>query len=353
LINKENAATFHTQIKADYERFREEYKARKREKNFVSLEKARSNKSVVDTKNIVKPTFTGTKVFEDYPLADLRKYIDWTPFFMTWELAGRYPNILSDEIVGVEAQKLFDDANKMLDEVIANKLLTAKAVIGFWPANSVGDDVKLHVEDANNNMFHFLRQQSEKAEGQKYNCLADFVAPLETGITDYMGGFAVTAGIGIEKLVEAYEKDHDDYHSIMIKAIADRLAEAFAEHMHERVRKEFWGYAAAEQLSNEDLIKEEYRGIRPAPGYPACPDHTEKRILFNLLQAEDAVQIHLTENFAMHPASSVSGFYFSHPESKYFGLGKINKDQVEEYAARKGESIQYIEKWLSPNLGYE
>jgi len=353
LINKENAATFHTQIKADYERFREEYKARKREKNFVSLEKARSNKSVVDTKNIVKPTFTGTKVFEDYPLADLRKYIDWTPFFMTWELAGRYPNILSDEIVGVEAQKLFDDANKMLDEVIANKLLTAKAVIGFWPANSVGDDVKLHVEDANNNMFHFLRQQSEKAEGQKYNCLADFVAPFETGITDYMGGFAVTAGIGIEKLVEAYEKDHDDYHSIMIKAIADRLAEAFAEHMHERVRKEFWGYAAAEQLSNEDLIKEEYRGIRPAPGYPACPDHTEKRILFNLLQAEDAVQIHLTENFAMHPASSVSGFYFAHPESKYFGLGKINIDQVEEYAKRKGESIQYIEKWLSPNLGYE
>lgn len=352
LINKENAQTFHTDIKADYERFREDYKNRKREKNFVSLEKARSTRTVVKTENIVAPTFTGVKVFDNYPLEELRNYIDWTPFFMTWELAGRYPKILEDEIVGKEAQKLFADANAMLDKVINEKLLQAKAVIGFWPANSTGDDVVLKTEKGETT-FHFLRQQSEKAEGQTYNCLADFVAPKEAGATDYMGGFAVTAGIGIEKLVEAYEKDHDDYHSIMIKAIADRLAEAFAERMHERVRKEFWGYAATEQLSNEDLIKEEYQGIRPAPGYPACPDHTEKRTLFNLLQAEENAQMHLTENFAMYPAASVSGYYFAHPESKYFGLGKINKDQVEEYAQRKGESVEYIEKWLSPNLGYD
>jgi 5-methyltetrahydrofolate--homocysteine methyltransferase len=353
LINKENAATFHTQIKADYERFREDYKNRKREKNFVSLEKARSNRTVINTKNIVKPSFTGTKVFEDFPLADLRKYIDWTPFFQTWELAGRYPNILQDEIVGAEATKLFKDANRMLDEVIENKLLKAKAVIGFWPANAVGDDVELKTENDQLVKFHFLRQQSEKAEGQTYNCLADFVAQKETGIIDYMGGFAVTAGIGIEKLVEQFEKDHDDYNSIMIKAIADRLAEAFAEKMHELVRKEYWGYAKNENLSDEEIIKEAYQGIRPAPGYPACPDHTEKRTLFNLLQAEQHAQIELTENFAMYPASSVSGFYFAHPESKYFGIGKINKDQVEEYAKRKGQTVEYVEKWLSPNLGYE
>jgi 5-methyltetrahydrofolate--homocysteine methyltransferase len=352
LINKENAATFHTNIKADYERFREDYKNRKREKNFVPIEKARSTRTAVKTENIVAPAFTGIKVFENYPLEELRNYIDWTPFFMTWELAGRYPKILEDEIVGKEAQKLFADANALLDKVINEKLLQARAVIGFWPANSTGDDVVLKT-DSGETTFHFLRQQSEKAEGQTYNCLADFVAPKETGTTDYMGGFAVTAGIGIEKLVEAYEKDHDDYHSIMIKAIADRLAEAFAERMHERVRKEFWGYAAAENLSNEDLIKEEYQGIRPAPGYPACPDHTEKRALFNLLKAEENAQMHLTENFAMYPAASVSGFYFAHPESKYFGIGKINKDQVEEYAQRKGESIEYIEKWLAPNLGYD
>ncbi|MFN9581155.1 MAG: methionine synthase [Bacteroidota bacterium] len=352
LINKEHAQTCPTDIKDDYERFREEYKNRKREKNFVSLEKARSTRTVVRTENTVAPTFTGVKVFDNYPLEELRNYIDWTPFFMTWELAGRYPKILEDPIVGKEAQKLFADANALLDKVINEKLLQAKAVIGFWPANSTGDDVVLKTEKGETT-FHFLRQQSEKAEGQTYHCLADFVAPIETGTTDYMGGFAVTAGIGIEKLVEAYEKDHDDYHSIMIKAIADRLAEAFAERMHERVRKEFWGYASSENLSNDDLIKEEYQGIRPAPGYPACPDHTEKRTLFNLLQAEEHAHIHLTENFAMYPAASVSGYYFAHPESKYFGLGKINKDQVEEYAKRKGQSVEYIEKWLSPNLGYE
>lgn len=349
LISKEHRPAFEQNLKAEYERFREDYKNRKREKNFVSIEKARSTKVLVEPTNVVKPSFTGTKVFEDFPLAELRAYIDWTPFFMTWELAGRYPKIFDDEIVGKEAKKLFDDANRLLDEVIEKKLLQAKAVIGFWPANSVGDSVLLE----NGTWFHFLRQQSEKAEGQTYNCLADFVLPQQSGVTDYIGGFAVTAGIGIEKLVEQYEKDHDDYHSIMIKAIADRLAEAFAERMHELVRKEHWGYASNENLSNEDLIKEEYRGIRPAPGYPACPDHTEKRTLFNLLQAEENAQIHLTENFAMYPAASVSGYYFAHPQSKYFGLGKIAKDQVEEYAKRKGVEVSFVEKWLAPNLGYE
>lgn len=353
LISKENRPDFELNLKADYAKFREDYKNRKREKNFVSLQKARANKIHVEVKNIVKPSFTGTKVFNDFPISELREYIDWTPFFMTWELAGRYPKILNDEVVGVEATKLFNDANKLLDEVIEKKLLGAKAVIGFWPANSVGDDVRFKVSEDRTETFHFLRQQSEKAEGQTYNCLADFVAPEETGTTDYIGGFAVTAGAGIEALVEAYEKDHDDYNSIMIKAIADRLAEALAEKMHELVRKEYWGYAKTETLSTEDLIKEEYQGIRPAPGYPACPDHTEKRLLFDVLDAEKATGIHLTESFAMYPTAAVSGFYFAHPQSKYFGLGKINKDQVEEYAKRKGVDVAYVEKWLSPNLGYD
>lgn len=359
LISKEFGEAYHKKLKEDYSQYREDYKNRKRDKNFVSIEKARSTKVSVDVDNIVKPAFTGTKVFEDYPLEDLRNYIDWTPFFATWELAGRYPKIFDDAIIGSEAKKLFDDANKMLDEVISKKLLKAKAVIGFWEANSISDDVVISLSETNvsssrvENTFHFLRQQSEKADGQHYNCLADFVAPKETGKTDYMGGFAVTAGIGIEPLVEAYEKDHDDYHSIMIKAIADRLAEAFAERMHELVRKEYWGYASSENLSSEDLIKEEYQGIRPAPGYPACPDHTEKRTLFNLLDAENRIGLHLTENFAMYPAAAVSGFYFAHPQSKYFGLGKIAKDQVEEYAKRKGESVERVEKWLAPNLGYD
>lgn len=352
LISKENRPVFQANLKAEYAQFREDYKNRKREKNFVTLDKARANKINVDAKNIVAPSFTGVKVFDNFPLSELRNYIDWTPFFMTWELAGRYPKILNDEIVGKEATKLFADANAILDEVIEKNLLQAKAVIAFWPANAIGDDVELNA-NGKIETFHFLRQQSEKAEGQTYNCLADFVAPKETGTTDYMGGFAVTAGIGIEKLVEQYEKNHDDYNSIMIKAIADRLAEAFAEKMHELVRKEYWGYAKEEALTNEDLIKEEYRGIRPAPGYPACPDHTEKRLLFDLLQAEKNAGIELTENFAMYPAASVSGFYFGHPESKYFGVGKINKDQVEEYAKRKGQDVAFIEKWLAPNLGYD
>ena len=352
LISKEHGEAFHKKIKSDYAQFREDYKNRKRDKNFVTIENARKKKVDFDVKDIVAPTFTGTKVFEDFPLEELRSYIDWTPFFQTWELAGRYPKIFDDEIIGSEAKKLFNDANQMLDDVIAKKLLKAKAVIGFWPANAEGDDVVVSSSGVENT-FHFLRQQNEKAEGQNYHCLADFVAQKESGVTDYIGGFAVSTGFGIEPLVDAYEKDHDDYHSIMIKAIADRLAEAFAEKMHELVRKEFWGYSKNENLSSEELIKENYAGIRPAPGYPACPDHTEKRLLFDLLQAEKNTGIILTENFAMHPAAAVSGFYFSHPESKYFGVGKIQKDQVEDYAKRKNESIEFIEKWLAPVLGYD
>ncbi|MCC6684891.1 MAG: methionine synthase [Bacteroidia bacterium] len=351
MISDEQRPEAWKKFKSEYEQFRVDYKARRKDKNSVSLEKARENKIKIDwaLEQPVAPTLSGIKVFDDFPLEELRERIDWTPFFLTWELVGKYPSIFEDKVIGSEAKKLFDDANKLLDEVISKKLLKAKAVIGFWPANSKGDDVLLQ----NGPTFSFLRQQGEKAADQPYLCLADFVAPAESGKTDYLGGFAVTAGIGIEPLIEKFEKDHDDYHSIMIKAIADRLAEALAEKMHELVRREYWGYAKNENLSNEEMIKEKYQGIRPAPGYPACPDHTEKRKLFDLLQAEKNAGITLTENFAMYPAAAVSGFYFSHPESKYFAVGKIQKDQVEEYAKRKNESIDYVEKWLSPNLGYD
>ncbi|MES2779179.1 MAG: methionine synthase [Bacteroidota bacterium] len=356
LISSDQRPVTQAKIKADYEQFRIDYKNRKKDKNFVTLEKAREHKFKVEFDSIVKPSFLGTKVFDDFPLEELRQRIDWTPFFLTWELVGRYPAIFDDKIVGVEAKKLFDDANRMLDEVIGKKLLKAKGVIGFYEANADGDDVVIKSEITNPKSemtFHFLRQQNEKAADQPYLCLADFVAQKETGKQDYMGMFAVTAGIGIEPLIEAYEKDHDDYNSIMIKSIADRLAEAFAEKMHELVRREYWGFSTDENLTDEEIIKEKYDSIRPAPGYPACPDHTEKRKLFDLLKAEDTTGIMLTENFAMYPASAVSGFYFANPGSKYFAVGKIQKDQVEEYAKRKNVSVEYVEKWLAPNLGYD
>jgi 5-methyltetrahydrofolate--homocysteine methyltransferase len=356
LISPDQRAASEKKFKDEYEQFRIDYKNRKKDKNSVDLAKARTNKIPVSFDNIVAPKFLGTKVFDNFPLEELRQRIDWTPFFLTWELVGRYPAIFNDEIVGVEAKKLFDDANKMLDKVINEKLLTARGVIGFYEANAVGDDViveTLHATSLPETTFNFLRQQGEKADGQPYLCLADFVAPKESGKKDYLGMFAVTAGIGIEPLVEAYEKDHDDYNSIMIKAIADRLAEAFAEKMHELVRKEYWGFAPNEQLTDDEIIREKYNSIRPAPGYPACPDHTEKRKLFDILQAETNTGITLTENFAMYPASAVSGFYFANEASKYFAVGKIQKDQVEEYAKRKNVSIDYVEKWLAPNLGYD
>lgn len=356
LISPDQREASEKKFKDEYEQFRIDYKNRKKDKNSVDLKKARANKIPVGFDNIVAPKFLGTKVFDNFPLEELRQRIDWTPFFLTWELVGRYPAIFDDEIVGVESKKLFIDANKMLDKVINEKLLTARGVIGFYEANAEGDDVivkTLHATSLQETTFNFLRQQGEKADGQPYLCLADFVAPKESGKQDYLGMFAVTAGIGIEPLVEAYEKDHDDYNSIMIKAIADRLAEAFAEKMHELVRTEHWGFAPNEQLTDDEIIREKYNSIRPAPGYPACPDHTEKRKLFDVLHAEENAGIILTENFAMYPASAVSGFYFANDASKYFAVGKIQKDQVEEYAKRKNVSIDYVEKWLAPNLGYD
>ncbi|PWB51661.1 MAG: methionine synthase, partial [Nitrosomonadales bacterium] len=301
------------------------------------------------------PAMPGLKVFRDYPLAEIAARIDWTPFFQAWELHGRYPRILEDEVVGVEAKKLFADAQAMLQKIIDEKWLSANAVIGLFPANSAGDDIEIYSDESRSQVAmtcHALRQQAEKPAGKPNLCLADFIAPKDGGVKDYIGAFAVTAGIGIDARVAEYEKHHDDYSAIMLKALADRLAEAFAELLHERVRREFWGYAADEALSNEDLIEEKYRGIRPAPGYPACPEHSEKGPLFELLHAPENAGITLTENFAMLPTAAVSGFYFAHPQSTYFAVGKIDRDQVEDYARRKGWDVQTAEKWLAPNLGY-
>jgi 5-methyltetrahydrofolate--homocysteine methyltransferase len=352
LISKEQLAGTTKRIKEEYAQFRIDYQNRKKDKNFVAIDVARNKKMALTFEQLVAPSFKGNKTLIDFPLEQLRERIDWTPFFSTWELSGKYPAILTDKIVGVEATKLFHDASKLLDEVIANKLLQARGVFGIYEANSQGDDVVIQTPTGEQT-FHFLRQQNEKAADQPYLCLADFVAPKELGKPDHMGFFAVTTGIGIEPLIEKYEKDHDDYNSIMIKAIADRLAEAFAEKLHELVRTEYWGFAKGEQLTDEEIIREKYQSIRPAPGYPACPDHTEKRKLFNLLNAEQEIGITLTESYAMYPTAAVSGFYFAHPDSKYFAVGKISKDQVIDYANRKGESPEYIEKWLAPNLGYD
>jgi 5-methyltetrahydrofolate--homocysteine methyltransferase len=306
---------------------------------------------------IATPRTLGITAFDDISLETLRRYIDWTPFFLSWELRGKYPAIFDDHVVGKEARKIFDDANTLLDSIIAGKSLQAKAVCGIFPANSVhDDDVELYTDETRSTTsttLNFLRQQTQKASTQPNLCLADFIAPKETGMKDYVGAFVVTAGIGTDELCARYEKDHDDYSSIMVKAIADRLAEAAAEWLHERVRREIWGYAADESLENDDLVQERYTGIRPAPGYPACPEHTEKRKLFDLLNAEQRTSVILTESYAMFPAASVSGWYFAHPESKYFPLGKIQRDQVEDYARRKGMTVEEAERWLAPNLGYE
>lgn len=357
LMNKETKAAYAANIRAEYDQARENHLKKRSEKKLLRIHDARKQHYKIDWSNYQapKPTFLGTKVFESFPLEELLPYIDWTPFFHTWELRGSYPRILTDKTVGVEASKLFNDAKQLLDEIVQQKLLRAKGVIGFWPANTVGDDIVLFTDDTRQQVLttiHTLRQQAEKAKDQPYYALSDFIAPKESGIADYWGGFALTTGIGCDELVAEYEKNYDDYNSIMVKALADRLAEALAEKMHELVRKEYWGYAADEYLTNEDLIKEQYAGIRPAPGYPACPEHTEKITLFNLLEAEKNTSIYLTESLAMHPTAAVSGFYFSHPESRYFGVGKIGKDQVEDYALRKNESVEVIEKWLGPNLSY-
>jgi 5-methyltetrahydrofolate--homocysteine methyltransferase len=356
-INPDTRGAFKSRVKEEYVKLRSEHEGRQQAKNYISLPEARKNKVKINWSNtsISKPSFLGKKVLVNYPLEEIAKYIDWTPFFQTWMLFGRYPDIFKDEKVGVEAQKLFDDAQVMLKRIVAGRKLSANGVLAFYPANSTEtDDVQLYAKDGLNQLatLHFLRQQNKKAKDLPNFCLSDFVAPQSSGKEDYIGMFAVTTGIGLEKLVEEAKAKQDDYSEIMAKALADRLAEAFAELLHAKVRKEYWGYAANENLTAEEMIKESYQGIRPAPGYPACPDHTEKRTIFELLEAEKEVGITLTESFAMFPTAAVSGYYFSHSESKYFGLGKIEKDQVAEYAQRKGMSLEEMERWLSPNLAY-
>ncbi len=291
----------------------------------------------------------------EVPLETLVEYIDWSPFFHTWELRGRYPAIFEDEVVGTQARELFADAEQLLQRIVSEKLLTARGVYGFWPANSLGDDVEIYRDEERDEVltrFHFLRQQMQKPAGQANYCLADLIAPKDSGKRDYLGGFAVTAGIGADELAKQFQEDHDDYNAIMTKALADRLAEAFAEYLHAAARKA-WGFGAEESLTKEDLIRERYRGIRPAPGYPASPDHVEKGTLFRVLEAEKNTGISLTESFAMHPGASVSGLYFSHPDARYFAVGKIEPDQAKDYAERKAVSLGEIERWLSPNLNYE
>ncbi len=342
----------------EYEGVRERHEARRAHAEFCSLEEARENRLRIDWSASAPPApgVQGVRVFEDYPLADLRDRIDWTPFFRTWELSGSYPAILQDPVVGEAALSLYQDAQEMLERIIERRSLRARAVMGLFPANSVGDDVEIYADSGRSEVIavaRFLRQQMRKSSSGPNMCLADFVAPKESGLADHIGAFVVTAGLGVDEAAGAYERANDDYGAIMIKALADRLAEAFAERLHERVRKEFWGYAHDEGLSNEAFIKEKYQGIRPAPGYPACPDHTEKQTLFDLVDAEGRAGVKLTESFAMWPAASVSGWYFSHPEARYFGVGRIGRDQVRDYAARKGMEPAFAERWLASSLNYE
>ncbi|WP_158973886.1 methionine synthase [Pseudomonas sp. BAV 4579] len=363
LLSKELKAGFVERTRADYVEVRERTASRSARTERLSYAKAVANKPAFNWLGYKapKPTFTGARVLEDIDLAVLADYIDWTPFFISWDLAGKYPRILSDEVVGEAATALFDDAQAMLSKLIDEKLIKARAVFGFWPANQVrDDDLEVYGEDGQPlATLHHLRQQTIKPEGKPNLSLADFVAPKETGVTDYMGGFIVTAGIGAEELAKDYERKGDDYNSIMVKALADRLAEACAEWLHEQVRKEHWGYAADETLDNEALIREQYKGIRPAPGYPACPDHTEKATLFKLLDPEASFNeagrsgVFLTEHYAMFPAAAVSGWYFAHPEAQYFAVGKIDRDQVGSYTERKGQELAVTERWLAPNLGYD
>ncbi len=357
LINSDNKELYIDKIKSEYQNIRENHLKKSNDKEFLTIEEARINKLNLDWGNYnpITPKLKGIAIFDNVPLQTLREYIDWTPFFITWELKGKYPQIFDDEIYGLEAKKIFDDANKLLDRVIEENLLVAKGSLGIFPANAVNDDIEIY-GDIDRELvvgsLFTLRQQGKKAEGQPNIALADFVAPKELNKTDFIGMFAVTAGLNIEKTLEKFELEHDDYNSIMLKAIADRLAEAFAEYLHMKVRTEYWGYAADEQLNNADLIAEKYTGIRPAPGYPAQPDHTEKLTIFRLLDVENSVGINLTESLAMYPAASVCGIYFSNPNSKYFGVGKIGKDQLADYSLRKGINLKEAEKWLRPILNY-
>jgi 5-methyltetrahydrofolate--homocysteine methyltransferase len=357
LLSPEQKPAFMADVVAKQTRQREEFAARRARKPLLSLATARSRKPVFDwaTVDIPRPEFLGAKVYDPVPLEEIVPFIDWAPFFSAWELHGRFPQILEDEVVGVEAKKLFADGQKLLAQIVREKRFTAKAVIGYWPCNSVGDDIEIYSDEKQGKVltrFHQLRQQLEKPDDQFNHCLADYVAPKDSGRIDYLGGFAVTAGHGVEDFAAEFKAKNDDYNAIMAQALGDRLAEAMAEMFHKRAR-EAAGFGKTENLSHEELIREKYRGVRPAPGYPACPDHTEKPILFELLGVEKATGIKLTESCAMYPASSVSGWYFNHPDSKYFGVGKIAKDQIDDYAKRKGQSVAETEKWLGPYLDYD
>jgi 5-methyltetrahydrofolate--homocysteine methyltransferase len=357
LLSPERREAYAAEVRADYAKISAAHFRAQADKKRLKLADARANAMKIDFSKMppIKPAFFGIKSFSDYNLAELAEYIDWTPFFQTWELTGRFPAILNDPKVGEVARSLYDDARKMLALIVKENWFKAQATIGFWPANAQGDDIVVYADDSRRQeiaTFHTLRQQLEKREGRFNSALSDFIAPVASGVPDYIGAFVVTAGIGEDVIADRFKNANDDYSSILCKALADRLAEAFAERMHARVRREFWGYAPDETTAPEDLILEQYQGIRPAPGYPAQPDHTEKATLFRLLDAERNAGVTLTESFAMWPGSSVSGLYFSHPESFYFGVGKIERDQVEDYAARKGWSISETERWLAPVLNY-
>jgi 5-methyltetrahydrofolate--homocysteine methyltransferase len=386
LLSNTTRDSYIAELKADYQAARDQFEGKKGKASYVSLEEARKHglktnwaksKTNPPQPSLVregaavtspdkgrpggvyvppKPKLLGVQKLESYPLDVLVDFIDWSPFFQAWELAGRYPKILLDEVVGQEATKLFADAQAMLKKIVKEKWLTANAVFGLFPANTVNsDDIEIYADETRKNVamtWHNLRQQTKKPDDIPNYCLADYIAPKSSNVQDYIGGFAVTAGIGIEKKMKEFEKAHDDYSAIMLQALADRLAEAFAEHLHLRVRREFWGYAADEALSNDDIIAEKYQGIRPAPGYPACPEHSEKGPLFELLQAPQNAGITLTESYAMLPTAAVSGFWFSHPEAKYFATGKVDKDQVADYAKRKGWTVEEAERWLAPVLSY-
>ena len=353
LLSTELQENFKQNLRQEYAEVRERHKGKEAKTKQHPIEQARQNRYQWRNYQPISPSFLGIKVIDDVSLATLARYIDWSPFFQTWEMAGSYPKILDDQIIGEEARKLFADAQSMLKQLIQEQWLGARAVIGFFPAQSDGDDVVLYTDETRNQtleILHHLRQQNVKAPGRPNYCLSDFIAPIDSGKPDYLGAFAVTTGIGIEAKLQQFEQDHDDYSAIMLKALADRLAEAFAEYLHQVVRKDYWGYAEEENHDNEQLIKEAYQGIRPAPGYPACPDHTEKAKLFDLLKATENTSISLTESFAMYPASAVSGWYFSHPEAQYFNVGKIDKDQLADYAQRKGMSEADAERWLAAHL---
>lgn len=351
LLSKEQKTDFLSSINREYIKLKQDFESKKTTKQYLSFKEAQSNKVKIDWQNYQPPvpTFTGTKVFSNFDLAELRSFIDWQPFFIAWEMHGKFPAILSDSIIGSEATKLYNDANALLDKIIAEKWLSAKGVVGFWQANASDDDtITVNASSSTINLYS-LRQQVKKTAGQPNISLTDFIAPSSVNKQDHIGAFSVTIH-GIEEHIKRFQEQHDDYNKIMLQALADRLAEAFAEMLHQKTRKELWGYANDEQLSNEQLIKEEYTGIRPAPGYPACPDHTEKYKLFQLLGGEENTGIHLTESLAMYPAASVCGWYFSHPQSQYFGVGKIQQDQLQDYAKRKDMSIEEATKWLRPIL---